>query len=390
MKIFNTSERLNHLPFYLYPTIDAAMVQAKKRGLNIIDLSLGEADFSTPEHIAEALRNTCTKPEMQRYGNIQGYPPLRTSIANWYKKRFGVDLDSETEIITFVGSKEGIAFLPLAFIDSNDLVLIPDPGYPTYRYAASFAGAKLQTFPILPDNEYKPDFNKIPRSVAENAKIMFLNYPNNPTGATVDNAFFESTVSFAKKYNIIICHDAAYSEVTYDGYRAPSFLEAKEAKEVGIEFHTLSKTFCMTGWRVGFCVGNNEIIRALLEVKRVTSSGCFTAVEAAGAEALNSGSPIIERNNQELKERRDFMIRELNRIGIYVAPPKGSFYIWFAIPKVRDSLNFVTQLILKTGVVSFPGIGYGENGEGYIRIALTQNLPKLQEAFIRMEPYLRS
>jgi LL-diaminopimelate aminotransferase len=243
---------------------------------------------------------------------------------------------------------------------------------------------------LRPENNYEPDFDEIPESIAREAKIIYLNYPNNPTAATVDEDFFKRAVRFAEKYRIIIAHDAAYSEVTFDGYQAPSLLEADGAKEVGVEFHTLSKTFCMTGWRVGFAVGNPRIIEGLLEVKRVSASGHFPAIERAGVEALTRPAVELKRNNQALGERRNFVIGALKRFGIDVKPPRGSYYVWFPIPGKRDSLSFVKKVILETGVITFPGIGYGENGEGYVRIAVVEDLPKIEEAFSRMEPYLRT
>ena len=388
MKMFDYAERLKNLPFYLYTTVETATDKALKSGLDIIDLSTGDPEFPTPGYIIEELRNACLEPSANRYGNIQGYLPFRESIARWYKERFDVDLDSEKEVITFVGAKEGIAFFPLAFINRGDIALIPDPGYPTYRYAAAFAGAELKTFPIRPENHYVPDFDEIPEAIAKKARIMFLNYPNNPTAATVDRGFFKRAVQFAKKYNIIICHDAAYSEILFDGYKAPSFLEVDGAKEIGMEFHTLSKTFNMTGWRVGFGVGNREIIEALLEVKKVTSTGYFAPIEIAGMEALNRQPLELDKNNRKFQERRDFVLNKLNGFGIDIEPPRGSFYIWFPIPNEKDSLSFVTNIILQTGVVTFPGIGYGENGEGYIRIAVVKDLPRIEQAFKRLEPYL--
>jgi LL-diaminopimelate aminotransferase len=390
MRMHDFADRLKGLPFYLYPTIEATTEEAIQNGREIVDLSTGDPKFATPDYVIKALQEACEDPATHHYGIVGGYLPFRKAVGQWYQKRFGVNLDPGSEIVTFVGSKEGIAFLPLAFINPGDLVLIPDPGYPTYRYAASFANARLETFPLRPANNYEPDFDEIPESIAKEAKIIYLNYPNNPTAATVDQDFFERAVRFAEKYRIIIAHDAAYSEVTFDGYQAPSLLETDGAKEVGVEFHTLSKTFCMTGWRVGFALGNRKIIEALLEVKRVSASGHFPAIEIAGIEALKRPPVELDGNNRALAKRRDFVIGELKRFGIDVKRPRGSYYIWFPIPKERNSLNFVKKLILETGVITFPGIGYGDNGEGYVRIAIVEDLSKIQEAFRRMEPYLRT
>jgi LL-diaminopimelate aminotransferase len=390
MGMYDYADRLKGLPFYLYPTIEETTDQAIQKGRKIIDLSTGDPKFATPDYVVKALQEACEDPATHHYGNVIGYAPFRKAIGQWYQKRFGVMLDPAREIVPFVGSKEGIAFLPLAFINPGDVVLVPDPGYPTYRYAAAFANARLETFPLRPENNYEADFDEIPEAIAREAKIIYLNYPNNPTAATVDKDFFKRAVRFVEKYRIIVAHDAAYSEVTFDGYRAPSLLEIDGAKEVGVEFHTLSKTFCMTGWRVGFAVGNRKIIEGLLEVKRVSASGHFPAIERAGVEALNQPPVELNRNNRALAERRDLVIGELRRFGIDVKPPKGSYYVWFPIPKERDSLSFVKKLILETGVITFPGIGYGDNGEGYVRVAIVEDLSTIQEALRRLEPYLRS
>ncbi len=386
--MFDYADRLKGLPFYLYPTIEATTEEAAKHGREIIDLSTGDPKFQTPSYVIKAMQQACEDPSTHHYGSVAGYPPFRRSVAQWYKNRFGVTVDSNREVLSFSGSKEGIAFLPLALINPGEVILIPDPGYPTYRYAGAFANGRLETFPLRAENNYEPDFDEIPEPVAREAKIIYLNYPNNPTAATVNRDFFQRAVRFAEKHRILIAHDAAYSEVTFDGYRAPSLLEVEGAMEVGVEFHTLSKTFCMTGWRIGFAVGNRKIMDALLEVKRVSASGHFPAIERAGAEALCRPPLELERNNRALEERRDFSIRELRRFGIDVTPPRGSYYVWFPIPGEKDSLKFVKKIILETGVVTFPGIGYGANGEGYVRIAVVEELPKLQEAFRRLEPYL--
>jgi LL-diaminopimelate aminotransferase len=383
------AKRLKNLPFYLYPTIEAAVQRAKQKGQNIIDLSTGDPEFPAPDYLVKELAKTCLNPQTHHYGNVKGYPPFCKSIAAWYQRRFGVTLDPDKEVITFIGSKEGIAYMPLAFINPGDVALIPDPGYPTYRYAATFAGAKLVTFNLKPESNFLPDFNEIESEVADKSKIIFLNYPNNPTGATADDEIFEKAVRFANKHGLIICHDAAYSEIAFDGYKAPSLMESKGALDVGVEFHSLSKTFNMTGWRIGFAVGHEKYIKALHEVQKVFASGHFPALEIVGMKALDSHPVELENRNRLLKERRDFVINELKKYDIAAAMPRASFYIWFPVPVQMDSLSFVTDIILKTGVVLFPGIGYGDNGEGWLRIALAQELPRIKEAFERLYPYLK-
>ena len=381
------SNRLRNLPFYFYSQVRET-IGLSDASLELIDLSTGDPTFSTSGDILHALGIAAENPKTHHYNDIKGSLEFRSGIARWLRKRFQVDMDCNSEILAFTGSKEGITLSFLGLTDPGDTVLIPDPGYPTYDQAAAMAGASRFYFRLTPENGYLPDFTAIPETVAKAARVMFLNYPNNPTAATVERDFFNKAVDFAKAYEIIICHDAAYSEITFDGYQAPSLLEAKYAKDLGVEFHSLSKTFCMTGWRVGFAAGNKDLINTLYEAKRVYSSGQFAAIEKAALYALENCGEQVEYRKRVYQERRDYVMRQLAELGLSLEPPKGSFYVWIPIPNKKKSMEFVKELILKARVVVFPGIGYGESGEGYIRIALTQDIQIIKEAFQRIGSFL--
>jgi LL-diaminopimelate aminotransferase len=315
---------------------------------------------------------------------------LRRSFAAWYKKRFGVVLDPELEVLPLLGSKEGIGHIPLAFINEGDIGLIPDPGYPVYRAGVTFAGGKCFSMPLLPANDFLPDLSAIPEAIAKKAKIMFLNYPNNPTSAIASRDFFSDVLNFARKFDIIVCHDAAYSEICYDGYVAPSFLEVDGAKEIGVEFHSLSKTYNMTGWRIGFVVGNSRIISGLAKLKTNLDSGIFQAIQRAGIEALNGSQKEHKKTVRTYQERRDIFVNELSRIGWDIPKPKATFYIWAPVLPGYSSMRLVLSLLERAGVVTTPGVGFGENGEGFIRMSLTIDKGKLEEAAERISMWMRS
>jgi LL-diaminopimelate aminotransferase len=287
-----------------------------------------------------------------------------------------------------IGSKEGIAHLPLAFVNPKEVVLVPSPAYPVYHSAALFAGGTPFSMPLLKENNFLPDLSRIPADVAKAAKLMFLNYPNNPTSAVAERNFFKEVVDFAKRYQIIICHDAAYTELSFDGYRPISFLEVDGAKEVGIEFHSLSKTYNMTGWRIGFAVGNRDVIGGLGEIKTNIDSGIFQAVQFAGIEALEGNQGWIEEIKKIYTERRDALFSGLKRMGLEVEKPKATFYLWIATPEGKSSVEFASYLLNEAGVVTTPGVGLGEYGEGYIRMALTVNKEKIEQAVKRIEKVL--
>ena len=309
---------------------------------------------------------------------------FKGSVARWYKRRFGVELDADSEVLTLIGSKEGIAHLPLAFINPGDLALVPSPAYPVYYITTMFAGGESYFMPLVRENKFLPDLKAIPEDVARRAKLIFVNYPNNPTGATAERDFYQKVIDFAKEFDLIVCHDAAYTEMAFDGYRPMSFLELPGAKDVGIEFHSLSKTYNMTGWRLGFAVGNAEILNGLGQVKSNIDSGAFNAVQYAGIAALEDDQSCVYEMQRIYQARRDALVGGLRQIGLYPALPKATFYVWCPIPAKYKSREFTTLLLREAGIVTTPGSGFGEPGEGYIRMALTVSKERIEEAVARM------
>ncbi|OPX40990.1 MAG: LL-diaminopimelate aminotransferase [Desulfobacteraceae bacterium 4484_190.3] len=385
MTIFEKAERLKQLPPYLFKEIDRKKREVMARGVDIIDLGVGDPDIPTPPHIIDALKKAADDPANHRYPSYSGMPAFRETVAEWYGKRFGVTLDPATEVITLIGSKEGIAHFPLAFINAGDIALVPSPAYPVYRIATLFAGGEPYTMPLLKENDFLPDLNVIPSDVADRARILVINYPNNPTSATADEEFFSRVVAFARKHGIIVCHDAAYTEMAFDGYSPPSFLEVDGAKEIGLEFHSLSKTYNMTGWRVGFAAGNREGIEGLGAIKSNIDSGVFQAVQLAGIKALRGDQSCVREMASTYQARRDLMISGLKDMGFEVDPPKATFYLWIQVPEGYSSASFATRLLEEAGLVVTPGNGFGEPGEGYFRIALTQTMDRLSETLERLK-----
>ena len=385
MKRFEKAERLRQLPPYLFKEIDRKKAEVRARGVDIIDLGVGDPDLPTPESIIMAMKKAVDDPANHRYPSYSGLNTFKETVAEWYGKRFGVVLDASTEVVSLIGSKEGIAHFPLAFINPGDVALVPSPAYPVYNISTIFAGGESYFMPLLGENRFLPDLKSIPGEVAEQAKIMFLNYPNNPTSAIADLDFFKQVVAFAEKYDILVCHDAAYTEMAFDGYRPPSFLEVEGAKEVGIEFHSLSKTYNMTGWRIGFAVGNPLAVDGLGAIKSNIDSGVFQAIQLAGIEAINGDQACVEEANRIYAKRRDLMVRGLRDSGFEVETPKATFYLWIRVPKGYTSARLATRLLEEAGLVVTPGNGFGEPGEGYFRIALTQNEKRLEEAVERLK-----
>jgi len=379
------AQRIETIPSYLFAEIDKKKEEAIKRGVDIISLGIGDPDQPTPNNVIEKLRESVQDPKTHNYPPYTGTVEFRQAVALWYKNRFGVDLDPNNEVMALIGSKEGIAHIFLAFIDPGDFSLIPEPGYPVYKTATLFANGFPYIMPLLEENGFLPDLEKIDEEIAQRAKLMFINYPNNPTAAVADKTFFEKVVKFAKKYDILICHDFAYSEMTFDNYKTNSFLEVNGAKDVGIEFHSLSKTYNMTGWRLGFAVGNKEAISALSIIKTNVDSGVFKAIQEAGIEALTGPQDNIEKMNKIYTGRRNVVINGLNKLGWNLKPTKATFYIWIPTLNKTSSMEFSNLLLEKTGIIVTPGIGYGEYGEGYVRIALTVEEKRLEEAMERMK-----
>jgi LL-diaminopimelate aminotransferase len=384
MKI-EKSERLKSLPPYLFKEIDRQKDEARARGIDIIDLGVGDPDMPTPPHIIRALEKAANDPANHQYPSYTGMDAFNKAVAGWYEKRFKVDLDPSKEVLTLIGSKEGIAHIPLAFINPGDMALVPNPGYPVYEIGVKFAGGDVYFMNLLKDNDYLPDLDSLPEEVAQKTKLMFLNYPNNPTSAVADMSFFDKLVSYAKKHEIIVCHDAAYTEMAFDGYKPLSFLEADGAMEVGMEFHSLSKTYNMTGWRIGFAVGNAEVLQALGQVKSNIDSGAFQAVQIAGITALEGDQACIDEMNGIYTERRDLLFDGLRELGLTVKKPKATFYVWIDVPDGYTSTEFASHLLTKAGVVATPGNGFGTAGEGYIRMALTVDNERIKEVLKRIK-----
>ncbi|MEW6001402.1 MAG: LL-diaminopimelate aminotransferase [Nitrospirota bacterium] len=382
------ADRVKNLPPYLFAAIDLMKQEALSKGLDLIDLSIGDPDIPTPAHVVDAMKKAVEKPINHRYPSYEGMLSYREAVARWYKKRFGVNLNPENEVLSLIGSKEGIGHIPLAFVNSGEIVLVPSPGYPVYNVGTLFAGGESYFMPLLEANNFLPDLSAIPEDVLRRAKMMFINYPNNPTSAVTARRFYEDVIDIAFKYNIIVCHDAAYSEIYFDGRRPMSFLEVEGAKDVGIEFHSLSKTYNMTGWRIGFAVGNRNILAGLGKIKTNLDSGVFQAIQEAGIVALATGDESLSGIRNTYQERRDAFYKGLKSLGLHVYKPEATFYVWTRVPAGFDSSGFVVQMLERVGVLGTPGNGFGESGEGYVRFALTESLEKIKEAIERIKTVL--
>ena len=382
---FQLSDRLSILPPYLFVQIDKAKRKAISEGKDIIDLGIGDPDKASPKEVIDMLCKEAQDPNNHHYPLDQGIPGLRKKIAEWYKSRFGVELDPEREILVLIGSKEGISHMPLALLNQGDVSLVPDPCYPPYKSGTILAGGIVHRMPLLEENNFLPNLNSIKRNILRKAKLIYLNYPNNPTSAVCGKDFFEEVVDFAKKYKVIVAHDAAYSEITFDGYRQDSFLKVDGAKEVGVEFHSLSKTCNMTGWRIGFVCGNERIISAIAKIKSNIDSGVFNAIQASGIVALDIAESHSRRMVETYQERRDVLVDGLNKMGWTVQKPKATFYVWTRIPApYSSSMEFAKMVLEKTGIVITPGIGFGDSGERYMRMAFTVSKERMQEAVDRI------
>ncbi len=385
---FEKSQRIKRLPPYLFVELDRKKAQIQAKGVDVIDLGIGDPDLPTPEFVVDAMVDAVRDPKNHRYPSSQGSLAFRKAASDFCRKRFGLELDPETQVCACIGSKEAIAHFPIAFVEPEDIVLVPSPGYPVYHIGTLFCGGISYFMPLEDKNSFLPDLHSIPGDVAEKAKIIWLNYPNNPTSACVTEEFFGQVVDFAKANNIIVCHDAAYSEMCFDGYRAPSFFQTPGALDCGIEFHSLSKTYNMTGWRIGFAIGNPQLVAALKQVKSNVDSGQFQAVENAGVAALESDQSFVRKMQEIYTRRRDVLIEGLLSLGLNAQRPKATFYVWIKVPEGYSSASFCTLLLEKAGIVSTPGNGFGEPGEGYIRMALTVSQERLSEAVDRLRGIL--
>lgn len=384
-----TAHRIDQVPPYLFAQIDKKKAAVAARGVDIISLGIGDPDQPTPDNVVQAMIREVQNPKWHRYPDYDGSLEFRTAAAEFYQKRFGVEIDPRKEALALIGSKEGLAHIIWGFVDPGDYSLVPDPAYPVYKTHTILAGGRHYLMPLLRENDFLVDFEKIPEEVARKAKIMFLNYPNNPTAAVADLAFFERAVHFCKKHDILLVHDMAYSEMTYDGYRAPSVLQVPGAKEVAVEFWSFSKPYNMTGWRIAFAVGNAQAIGALGIIKTNTDSGQFTAIQFAAIKALRNTPPeFIKKMNEIYARRRDIAVDGFRSIGLEVEKPKGTFYLWVPVPRGYDSAGFTELILEKTGVVVVPGTGYGEYGQGFVRAALTVDEDRIKEAIRRIQEQL--
>jgi len=376
------AKRIESLPPYLFARLDEKLAVKRAEGVDVISLGVGDPDLPTPPHIVEAMAEAIRDPETHRYPSYYGTLEFRTAVADWYRRRFGVELDPQTEVITLIGSKEGLAHLAFAFVDEGDEVLVSDPGYPVYGTSTLLAGGTPVSLPLVAENGFLPELDAAP--VGERTKLAWLNFPGNPTGAVAADDTFEQAVAWAAEHRVLLAHDAAYSEITFDGYVAPSILQTPRARDVAIEFNSLSKFNNMTGWRIGFCVGNAEAIRALGVVKTNIDSGLFNAIQRAGVAALEGPQDHVEELRAVYQRRRDLLVSTLNGLGWDLKPPLGSIYVWIPVPEGETSVSFADRLLDQAGVFVAPGNGYGEHGEGFVRASLTVPDDRLEEALDRL------
>jgi LL-diaminopimelate aminotransferase len=378
------AQRMARIPPYLFAEIDRQVAAKRAAGVDVITLDIGDPDLPTPDVVVAAAVQALHDPANHRYPSYYGLRALRVAQADWYRRRFGVELDPDAEVLPLIGSKEGIAHLPIALVDPGDVVLAPDPGYPVYVTGAIMADAEPYRLPLREENGFLPDLAAIPGDVLRRARLLWLNYPNNPTAAVAGDSFFQQAVDLCREHGMVLAHDAPYTEIAYDGYRAPSVLQYPGAREVAVEFHSLSKTYNMTGWRVAMCVGNREVVKLLGQVKTNVDSGIFQAAQLAGIEAMSEDPAALERRNAQLR-RRQVMVRDaLAAIGIDVPLPRATFYLWARVPAGFDSIGFAARVLDEVGVNITPGVGFGPSGEGYFRVSVTAPDARVEEACERL------
>ncbi|MFA7468306.1 MAG: LL-diaminopimelate aminotransferase [Desulfotomaculaceae bacterium] len=382
---FEEARRIKNLPPYLFARIEKLITEKRAAGVDIISLGIGDPDMPTPDYIIEELKKEAENPANHQYPSSVGMLSYRQAVADWYQERFGVQLDPVREVVSVIGSKEGIAHISWCYLNPGDTVLVPDPGYPVYAGGSILAGAEPYYMSLRKENGFLPDLDEIPVEIARRAKMMFINYPNNPAGAVAGDDFYNRVIDFARVYNILIIHDAAYSEMTYDGYTPPSFLQYPGAREVGIEFHSVSKSYNMTGWRIGWAAGHPEVVESLGRLKSNIDSGQFQAIQHAAIKGLTGPKEAVREMKKIYQERRDIMMEALNSMGWNLEKPKATFYVWAPVPDGYTSESFAEMVLEKAGVVITPGTGYGENGAGYFRIALTVRKDRMLEALERMK-----
>ena len=379
------SKRLDLIPPYLFVKIEEKKAELIKSGVDVIDFGIGDPDLKTPKNIFKKMHDVLENQDSANYPTSKGEMPFRKAVSLWYKKRFSVQLDPNNEVCALIGSKEGLSHLFFAFVDPGDVVLVPDPSYPVYRIGTLLAGGEPYFLPLTKENKFLPDLDSIPSDILKRSKILFINYPNNPTGAVAALDFYKKCVDFARRNNILLVSDLAYSEMGYDGYTPHSILEVTGAKDVAVEFHSLSKSYNMTGWRIGMAVGNAEAIHALATIKSNVDSGAFKAIQTSAAEALNGDQKSIEENRKIFQERRNVLIDGLNSLGWHLEKPKATFYMWVPVPAGETSATFTEKLLDKCGILVVPGNGYGAAGEGFVRFAITLPKERISAAIVRMK-----
>lgn len=378
------ADRLKSIPPYVFAEIGRKAKELADTGVDIINLGIGAPDQPAPRHVVDAMHEAIEVPANHRYAPFGGTPEFKKAVAEWCKKRFNVTLDPATEVTTLIGAKEGLHNLIFAYVNPGDYVLVPDPAYPVYKTSTEMAGGVPYFMPLKPEKDFLPDLDAIPDEVAKKAKMLLINYPNNPTAGIAPMSFFEKAIEFCKKHDILLCHDLAYSEMTFDGYVAPSILQLKGAKEITIELHTMSKAYNMAGWRIGFAIGNKEIVKNLAKIKSNIDTDIFIAVQKAGIAGMEGPRDHIDYCNKLYEERRDLAVNRLRELGWEVEPSKATFYMWLPCPPGLSSEEFSTIMLNQAGIVVPPGNAYGPNGEGYFRISLCVSKERLDEAFDRM------
>jgi LL-diaminopimelate aminotransferase len=381
---YTGAKRLGRIPPYLFAEIDRKVQEKKQAGVDVISLGIGDPDLPTPERIVAVLQETAADPSNHRYPSYSGLAELRQAIAGWYRERAGVTLDAATEILPTLGSKDGIAHVPLALVDPGDVVLAPDPGYTVYATGALMAGAEPYSMPLTADGHWLPDLDAIPDDIADRARLMWLNYPNNPTAAVADREFLERAVAFCRRHEIVLCHDAPYSEIAFGGYRPLTLFEIPGAKEIGLEFHSLSKTFNMTGWRIGWVCGRADLVGLIGQLKTNIDSGIFQPVQWAAIEALSGGEQETRAACEIYARRHRLVADTLNELGWDIKPPRATFYVWAPVPHGYDSIGFAAHVLDEVGVNITPGVGFGPHGEGYFRLSVTAPDERLEQAMARM------
>ena len=381
------ASRIEKVPPYLFVEISRKIAAKREQGIDVISFGIGDPDIPTPDNVIEKLRETALDGPNHRYPETDGLPEFRQAVADWYQRRFGISVHPDKETLPLIGAKEGIGHAALCFIEPGDIALVPDPGYPVYSVGTWFAGGECHWMPLLEENGWMPDLDAIPDDVADKARVIWLNYPNNPTGAIVEAGYFEKVVEFAKGHDIAVMHDASYSEVAFDGYQPVSFLETPGAIDVGVEFHSLSKSYNMTGWRLGMAVGNEDIISALMVIKSNLDSGVPNAIQYMGMEAMELSQEAIDERNAIYERRRDRVVQTLQEIGLDAIPPKASLYVWTRIPEGFTSAEFTALLLDEADIVVTPGNGYGEYGEGYIRLSLTINDEDMEKGLAKLSEW---